>query len=144
METLGIKVQFWEMYHRMWSVTKKKVPINFIYTINNRPLRRVQSMKDLGVSVASDLSWNTHINAVVSKCNRMMGMVKLSLGYKAPIDVTSYLYSTLVRSNLEHCSTVWSPFNFNTMQALESIHQYLLKIQEKPKPTATNTTSSAA
>ena len=74
----------------------------------------------------------------------MMGMVKLSLGYKAPIDVTSYLYSTLVRSNLEHCSTVLSPFNFNEMQALESFQRYLVKIQEKLKPTATNTTSSAA
>ena len=82
-------------------------------------------MKDLGVSVISDLSWNTHINALVSKCNRIMGMVKCSVGYKAPINVTSYVYSTLVRSNLEHCSTVWSPFNFNEMQALEFITRYI-------------------
>ena len=107
----------------MLSVTRKKVPINFTYTINNKPVRRVQSMKDLGVAVTSDLSWNSYINTLVSKCNRMMGMIKRSLGYKAPINVTSYLYSTLVRSNLEHCSTVWSPFNFNEMQALEFIQR---------------------
>ena len=40
----------------MLSVTRKKVPIDFTYTINNRPVRRVQSMNDLGVSVTSDLS----------------------------------------------------------------------------------------
>ena len=40
----------------MLSVTRKKVPIDFTYAINNRPVRRVQSMKDLGVSVTSDLS----------------------------------------------------------------------------------------
>ena len=74
-------------------------------------------MKDLGVSVTSDLSWNSPINALVSKCNRMMGMIKRSVGYKTHINVTSYLYGTLVRSNLEHCSTVWSPLNFNGMQA---------------------------
>ena len=79
-------------------------------------------MKDLGVSVTSDLSWNSRINTLVSKCNRMTGMIKRSVGYKAPID-TSYLYSTLVRNNLEQCSTIWSPFNFNEMQALESIQR---------------------
>ena len=69
----------------MLSVTRKKAPIAFTYTIYNRPVRRVQSMKDLGVSVTSDLSWNSHINRLVSKCNRMMGMIKRSVGYKVPI-----------------------------------------------------------
>ena len=66
-------------------------------------------------------------NTSVYKCNRMMGMIKRSVGYKAPINVTSYLYSTLVRSNLEHCSTVWSPFNFNEMQELESIQRAAIR-----------------
>ena len=100
----GLKFSFEKC--TMLSVTRKKVPIDFTYTINNRPVLRVQSMKDLGVSVTSDLSWDSHINALVSKCNRMMGMIKRSVGYKTPINVSSYLYSTLVRSNLEHCSTV--------------------------------------
>ena len=36
----------------------------------------------------------------------------------------------LLVTKLEHCSTVWAPFNFNTMQTLESIQgtatRYLL------------------
>ena len=40
-----------------------------------------------------------------------MGMIKRYVGYKAPIHVKSYVYSTLVRNNLERSSTVWSPFN---------------------------------
>ena len=47
----------------MLSVTRKRVPI-------------VHAMKDLGVSVTSDLSWNSHVNTLVSECNRMMGMIK--------------------------------------------------------------------
>ena len=46
----------------MLSVTRKKISIDPTYTINNRPVRRVKSIKDLGVSVTSDLSWNSHIN----------------------------------------------------------------------------------
>ena len=117
----GLKFSFVKC--TMLSVTRKKVPIDFTYTINNRQVRRVQSMKYLGVSVTSDLSWNSHINTLVSKCNRTMGMIKRSVGYKAPINVTYYLYSTLVRSNIEHCSTVWSTFHFNEMQALGSIQR---------------------
>ena len=41
----------------------------------------------------------------------MMGIIKRSFGYKGAINVTSALYSALVRSNLEYSSTVWSPFN---------------------------------
>ena len=37
----------------------------FTYTINNvPPVRRVQCMKDLGVSVTSELSWNSHIEQI--------------------------------------------------------------------------------
>ena len=43
-------------------------------------------MNDLGVSVTSYLSWNSHINTLVSKCNRMMGMIKRPVGYKAFIN----------------------------------------------------------
>ena len=48
------------------------------------------------------------MNTLVFQCNKKMGMITRSVGYKAPINITSYLYSTLVCSNLEHCSTVWS------------------------------------
>ena len=91
----GLKFRFEKC--TMLSVTRKKVPIDFTYTINNRPVRRVKSMKDLGVSVTSDLSRNSHINTLVFSCNRMMGMIKRSVGYNAPRHITSYLYSTLVR-----------------------------------------------
>ena len=68
-------------------------------------------MKDIGVSVTSELSWNSH-KYIVSKCNIMMGIITLSVGYKAPINVTSYLYSTHACSNITHFSTVWNPFYF--------------------------------
>ena len=82
-------------------------------TINNiPPVRRVQCMTDLGISVTSDLLCNSQMNALISKCNRMMGMITRSVGYKAPVNVTSSLCSTLARNNLEHSFTVSSQFNF--------------------------------
>ena len=51
----------------------------------------------------------------------MMGMIKRSAGYKAPINARIYLYNTHVRSNLEHSSAVWSTFNF--IEAIVCIQQ---------------------
>ena len=38
----------------MLYVTREEVPVDFTYAINVRPVRRVQSMKNLGVSVTID------------------------------------------------------------------------------------------
>ena len=57
----GLNFSFEKFTTGMLYVTRKKVPNDFTYTINNRPVHRVQSMKDLGVSVTSDLSWHYHI-----------------------------------------------------------------------------------
>ena len=50
-------------------------------------------MKDLGVFAARDLLWNSLINTLVSECNNIMGMIQSSVGYAAPIIVTSYLHN---------------------------------------------------
>ena len=76
------------------------------------PVRMVKCMNDLGVSVVLDLLCNTLLNTVVCKCSRIKEMLKRYVCYKAPITVTSYLYSVLICSNLEHCSTLWFSFNF--------------------------------
>ena len=47
-------------------------------------------MRDLVVSVTSDLLWNSHINTLVFKRTIMMGMITRSVSYKAPINVTFY------------------------------------------------------
>jgi hypothetical protein len=40
-------------------------------------LQHVSSQKDLGVTVCSDLRWNTHIYEQVTKANRLLGMLKV-------------------------------------------------------------------
>ena len=81
--------------------------LELTHTITNIPVHMVQFIKDLGASAARDLLWNSLINILVSKCNRMMGIIKCFVDYKAPITVTSHLYGALVYCNLEHCSTVF-------------------------------------
>ena len=80
-------------------------------------------MGDLGVLINTNLTWGTHCRGLINKCNRTMGMIKRAVGFNAPVNVTTFLYRTLVRSNLEYCSSVWSPSTVSDTKAIESIQR---------------------
>ena len=69
---------------KILTVSRRKAPVFFNYMLNGNSLEHVTSFKDLGVLVPSDLSWKGHIDNVVSKCNRVNGMIKRVVGYHAP------------------------------------------------------------
>ena len=81
------------------SITKNNLPFIFEYTILDKPLQRVQHMRDLGVLINTNLTWGTHCRGLINKCNRTMGMIKRAVGFNVHVNVTTSLYRTLVRSN---------------------------------------------
>ena len=74
-------------------------------------------MRDLGVLINNNLTWGTHCMGLINKCNRTMGMIKRAVGFNAPVNVTTSLYHTLVRNNLDYCSSVWSPSTVSIQRA---------------------------
>ena len=91
-------------------------------------------MRDLGVLMNTNLTWGTHCRGFIDKCNRTMGMIKRAVCFNASVNVTISLYRTLVRSNLEYCSSVWSPSTVSDTKATESIQRaatrYILNYPE--------------
>ncbi|CAB3999711.1 Hypothetical predicted protein, partial [Paramuricea clavata] len=57
---------------KVLSVTRKRHPLVAEYIVNGKTLQHVSSQKDLGVTVCSDLRWNTHIYEQVTKANRLL------------------------------------------------------------------------
>ena len=89
-------------------ITRKKTPITRTYILKEEELKTVRSAKYLGVTVASDLSWNEHVANTVAKANRALGFVKRNV--VTPSTATKErAYNALVRPILEYASTVWSP-----------------------------------
>ena len=55
------------------------------------------------------MNWDTHINNITSKANKIIGFLRRNL----PIQNTetkTLAYKSMVRSNLEYCTSVWSPY----------------------------------
>jgi hypothetical protein len=58
------------------------------------------------------MNWDTHINNITSKANKIIGFLRRNL----PIQNTetkTLAYKFMVRSNLEYCASLWSPHDMS-------------------------------
>ena len=58
---------------------KKHNKIQASYTLEGTVLENVESIKYLGVTISSDMKWNSHIRNVCSKTNRTLGFLRRNL-----------------------------------------------------------------
>ena len=63
----------------MMQLTRKRIKIHASYTLGGTDLEKVQSIKYLGVTIISDLRWNTHVSNVCTKANRTLGFLRRNL-----------------------------------------------------------------
>ena len=107
--------------------SRKKDPIKFNYVINGIEIKRVNHIKDLGVILDDKLTFNLHIDHIVSRSFKQLGFIlhickpfKTAVSYKA-------LYYAFVRSILEFSSVVWSPFYQLHINRIERIQRKFLR-----------------
>ena len=83
-------------------------------------LERVESICDLGVLVDERLSFSEHIQNKINKAYAMLGVIKRNFKY---LKTSSFilLYKNMVRSYLDYCSSVWSPYRKGDMEDIEKV-----------------------
>ena len=84
-------------------------------------------VKDLGVIVSSDLTWSKHIEAIVAKANKTLGLIKRLLKDTSDLKVRKILYCTLVRPILEYASNLWSPYTAKHRKLIENVQRRATK-----------------
>ena len=77
--------------------------------------------------MSRDLSWSNHVDTLVNKANKVMGLLKRTVGSKNR-EIFSVLYRSLVRPLLEYASPVWSPYLVKDKLAIESIQSRASRI----------------
>ena len=97
------------------------------YKLGNKVINQVEVEKDLGVHISSRLNWTDHCNYIYSKANRNLGLMKRTCRFVKNRAQRRNLYLAMVRSQLEHCSTVWSPYTTTSLDKLESIQKRAFK-----------------
>ena len=99
----------------------------FVYCLGNTPLEYVNSEKDLGVHINKSLTWTEHCNYLFSKANRNLGLLRRTCHFIKNTRQRRNLYLALIRSQFEHCSSVWSPSSKVTLNKLEAIQKKCVK-----------------
>lgn len=76
-------------------------------SIGDVEIEQVQSAKLLGVTISKDLSWNTHVHNITSKCNqRLFLLYHLRKSGVPPKDLLT-VYKAMIRPVLEYACPAW-------------------------------------
>ena len=95
----------------------------------------MSEFRDLGVTTDQHLCWNLHNDKVVAKANRMLGLIKRTCRYFDDHKTLRTLYCALVRSNLEYCCLIWSPYTTKGIEKLERVQRRATKFILKTEDT---------
>ena len=111
-DRLGNRARKWGMRFQpvqcnMMQLTRKHSnKIQASYALKGTVLENVDNIKYLGVTITSDLRWNTHISNICTKANRTFGFLwrTLFLLYQ---DTKEAAYKQMLHPILEYGSSVW-------------------------------------
>jgi len=112
--------------------------IDSSYHMHDQIVDTVDSMVDLGVTVASSLHWSEHITTIIKKANSTMWMTIRNMGYNSPFKAKRTIYMALIRSKVEYNSTIWNPCNKEDLYRLEGVQRratnFMTKNPRRPSP----------
>ena len=108
---------------KVLTVTRKHKPFEFSYHLYGNELLVCKEEKDLGILVSSDLKWGPHIQKMVAKANRMLGLLKRTCLEITNVRVRRALFLTLVKSQLTYGSEVWCPSSTNLCKKIEGVQR---------------------
>ncbi len=97
------------------------------YFIKDRKLETTLSVNDLGVTFSSKLDFNIHIDNIANKANKLLGFLIRQGTIFYNLRTFIILYCSLVRSVLEYCTVIWSPYHLVKIQRLEKIQSRFIK-----------------
>ena len=84
-------------------------------------LCEVNSEKDLGLWVTSSLKPSSQCDKAAANATRILAMLKRTFSFMLK-ELFVFLYKTYVRSHLEYCVQLWSPYFVRDIDNLERVH----------------------
>lgn len=105
------------------SFTRSLRPISFDYHMSGVILERVTEIRDLGVTLDVELTFNTHIIDVCNRAFKSLGFVMRQAARFNDRSAIIVLFYAYVRSKLEYNSIIWDPHERTYMIMLERVQR---------------------
>lgn len=107
--------------------TRNRVKILHDYTISGLLLTNKDYIRDLGVLLDSKLTFDKHVDSIVTKATKSLGFVLRTCKFFKNTKTYLILYNSHVRPHLEYCSQVWNPRYIVYVNRLERVQERFLK-----------------
>jgi hypothetical protein len=109
------------------SFTRKKNKLNNKYYLQDQSLNRKEIVKDLGVLFNEKLTFRPHYSLITERANKLLGfIIRSTKDFKKSSSIL-FLFFSLVRSILEYCCPIWSPYYEVHIDAIERVQKRCLK-----------------
>ena len=109
------------------SITLRRQPSSFSYTLCNTPLEGVTFQKYLGVYITNSLNWTKQAVEVKKKANKILGVLPKNLSSCSAV-VKERAYLSLVRPVCEYGSVAWSPYTQKDIIRVESVQRRAARV----------------
>ena len=108
------------------TITLRHDPIVCRYSIDATYLDKVEQIRDLGVVLDSRLTFSKHIDGIVSKANRIMGVIMRAMQTGSRMGTFNWksvltAYYGNVKAILEYCCVVWGGAAKSHLDRLEKV-----------------------
>ncbi|XP_022196701.2 uncharacterized protein LOC111054047 [Nilaparvata lugens] len=107
--------------------TRKTVPLIATYEIEGEDVRRVNSVQDLGVQFDPKLLFTSHVENVVAKARKKLGIMRWISRDFQNANTLMCLYTALVSSHLKYASVIWNRDRLCTSVMLKGIQRKFVK-----------------
>ena len=95
----------------------------FTYSVSSGELLYpVEAVKDLGITVSSNMPWSSHVYSIASRAKAVASWALSAFQSRDKLTMLT-LYKSLVRSHLEYCCPLWNPHKISDIQILEGVQR---------------------
>lgn len=101
---------------------------NHQYFLNATPVKRVESILDLGITFDSEFRFDLHVKQITKKAHKTLGYImRMTRLFRMPFTI-KVLFFSYVRNKLEYLSTIWSPGYDSYTQQIEAVQRKFTRL----------------
>ena len=93
---------------------------------NGLPIERSNRIKDLGVIINDNATFDDHIDRVASKCKQLIGFILRTFKSRDK-EIMLTLWKTIILPHIDYCSQLWFPYKKCNMHKLEGLQRTFTK-----------------
>ena len=97
------------------------------YVLSSHVTEKVDSIKDIGVTIDSNLTFNEHINIKIDTANKILGIIRRSYRF-LNCETFLPLYRSIVRRHFDYAVSAWDPYKTKHISDIEDVQRRATKI----------------